>query len=333
MAHIRKREKSDGSYVYDCAITIKKHGVIVHRESKTFKKAKLAKDYGMRREVELQETDVYKKKEYIPIKLVIQEYIKNFNPSGRSKLFDLTKLLDQEISTIDVNKLTAKDLIDHIKLRNKVCLPQTAQNDLIWLHAVIKPMKAMLPIDLNLDVFQTAREVLRQEGLIARSTKRERLPTRRELLKLTRYLDKATKNCMWFALYSSRRQSEITRLRWDDINHEKKTILVRDLKNPRIKKLSKTAKLPKSAYKLVMKQQQNGKYIFPYNSKTIGTYFGKACKMLDIQDLHFHDLRHAAITNLASKGLNLMELRLVSLHSNYSTLQRYVNLDPGDLDI
>jgi len=333
MASIRKRVKANGSIVWDCAITIKKHGVIVHRESKTFLKQKLAKDYGMRREVELQNTDVYKKREYLPVKAIIDLYIKDYNPEGRTKLSDIKKLLKRDIVRIDVNKLTAQDLIRHTKLRNEECLPQTAGNDLIWLKTIIKSMKASIDIDCDLSIFESAREVLRNEGLIAKSERRERLPTKRELLKLTRHLDENTKNCMWFALYSTRRQSEITKLEWNDINHEDRTILVRNLKHPRIKKLCRTAKLPRSAYKIVMRQDKNGKYIFPYNSRTIGTYFSRACKMLDIEDLHFHDLRHAGITYYAIKGLSIIELRLISLHTSLSSLQRYINLQAKDLDI
>ena len=333
MASITKRIKANGDIVYDAAIKIRKHGVIVHREKKSFAKQKLAKDWGMRREVELQTQDVYKTREYLPIKKVIEQYIKEFDPRGRSKLFDLQKLIKRDIALIDVNNLAAKDLVKHIRLRNKECLPQTAANDLIWLKTVIKAMKAVIDINLDLTIFDSAREVLKNEGLIANSTQRERIATPRELLMLTRYLDEPTKNCMWFALYSARRQSEITRLEWADLNEKHKTILVRDLKHPRIKNLCKTAKLPASAFKIIMKQKRTSKYIFPYNSKTIGTYFHNACKMLGINDLHFHDLRHSATTFYAGKGLNILELRLITLHRSLSSLQRYVNLKAEDLKI
>lgn len=71
MATITKRIKADGSIVYKAGIVIKKDGVIIHRESKTFDKTKLAKDWSMRREVELQNTDVYAKKAYLPIGTLI----------------------------------------------------------------------------------------------------------------------------------------------------------------------------------------------------------------------------------------------------------------------
>ena len=59
MASIRKYTLTDGTIKFKSEVVIRKDGIVIHRESKTFLKSKLAKDWGMRREVELQETSVY----------------------------------------------------------------------------------------------------------------------------------------------------------------------------------------------------------------------------------------------------------------------------------
>ena len=338
MASITKRKKANGTHVYDAEILIRKHGIRVHREKKTFNKQKLAKDWSLRREVELQEQTVYKTRPYLPIKEVISQYLKEFAPKGRSKNFELNKLMLRNISHIDVNKLTERDLIKHVRLRNDECLPQTAANDLIWLSGAIKTMSGVIDIDIDLTIFDKAREVLRKESLIAKSHARDRRPTHEELWQLSRYFhDNETSipmlHIMWFAIYSARRQSEITKLLWSDINHENKTCLVHNMKDPRIKGLQKRFKLSRSAYKIIMRQFRSDNKIFPYNSKTIGTYFTNACKLLDIKDLRFHDLRHEATSRLFEKGLSIVQVQQVTLHSSWNTLKRYANLDAGDLDI
>lgn len=63
--------KTDGSIVYRAQIVVKEDGAIVHRESKTFAKQKLAKDWGLRKELDLQEKDVYAKADYLPLRDVI----------------------------------------------------------------------------------------------------------------------------------------------------------------------------------------------------------------------------------------------------------------------
>lgn len=56
-------------------------------------------------------TSVYKRKESLPIKRVIEQYLEDFPPSGRTKLSDLKKLLNMDICKLNVPTLTAKDLI------------------------------------------------------------------------------------------------------------------------------------------------------------------------------------------------------------------------------
>jgi integrase len=338
MASIVKRVKANGETVYDCSIKIRKHGEVVHREKKSFNKLKLAKDWGMRRETELQEQTVYKKREYLSLGSVIEQYIKEFEPTGRSKMFDLTKLLQRDIAKVNVHTLSHKDLIQHIRERNKECLPQTATNDLIWLGVVLRTMKGIIDLDTDLTIFATAREILYSEGLIAKAHHRSRRPSKKELWDLSKYLHDKYQNVpmlhlMWFAIYSARRQAEIVQLRWEDLNNENRTILVRNLKDPRIKNKSKMARLPRSAYKIILKQPKVSEFIFPYNSKTIGAYFTNSCKMLDITGLHFHDLRHHAVSLLFEKKLSIVEVQQISLHCSWNTLQRYTNLKPEDVDI
>jgi len=335
MASITKRTRADGSTVFKAEIVVKKDGIVLHRESKTFDRQKLARDWSMRREVELQESSVYAKKDYLPLRDLIERYIKEFNPDGRTKNADLKALMKRDIGAIDVHKLSSKDLIRHIRQRNRDCLPQTAGNDLIWINIVIKTMSGIMDLDIDPGIIDSARRVLRAEGLIAHSEQRERLPKKEELWALSRcFYDKPFMlHIIWFAIYSARRLSEITRLEWDDIRHEDRTCVIRGLKDPRKKNVVKRFKIPLSAYKIIMKQPRVSRFIFPYNSKTIGKYHTDACKFLGINGLHFHDYRHLATTRLFEAGLSIVQVQQITLHANWATLQRYVNLNPGDVDI
>lgn len=333
MSSTRKRTKANGEIVYDCTVTLRINGIL-HRETKTFAKQKIAKDWGLRRELELQNESVYKTRAFLSVGDVIQKYIDEFKPEGRSKVFDLTKLLKRDIAKFNVHKLTAKDLIAHIRERNKECLPQTAQNDLIWLNTVIATMRGVIDLDTDLSIFESAREVLRREGLIAKSTQRERRPTPHELWQLSRHFSGSYMlQIMWFAIYSARRQNEIVKLRWEDLNETDRTIWVRDLKDPRKKGIKKKSKLPRSAFKIIQKQSRIGTVIFPHNERTISANFTRACKLLEIEDLHFHDLRHHATSCLFEKGLSIQQVQLVTLHSSWQTLQRYCNMDAADCPV
>ena len=44
----------------------------------------------------------------------------------------------------------------------------------------------------------------------------------------------------------------------------------------------------------VQRQPQTSDYIFPYNPRSICTAFTRACQVLGILDLTFHEMRHEA---------------------------------------
>ncbi|MDO3519084.1 tyrosine-type recombinase/integrase [Ralstonia pseudosolanacearum] len=59
--------------------------------------------------------------------------------------------------------------------------------------------------------------------------------------------------------------------------------------------------------------------------------FKRACKRAGLVDLHWHDLRHTAITRLSAKLPNLIELAAVSGHRSLTMLKRYYHPSAADL--
>jgi integrase len=66
--------------------------------------------------------------------------------------------------------------------------------------------------------------------------------------------------------------------------------------------------------------------LLPLNPKSLGKEFREACKILGIEDLRFHDLRHEGCTRLAEQSMTIPEIQKVSLHDSWSSLQRYVSV-------
>jgi integrase len=66
--------------------------------------------------------------------------------------------------------------------------------------------------------------------------------------------------------------------------------------------------------------------LFGMTAHAITYAFIRACKRAALKDLHFHDLRHEAITRLFEKGLNVMEVGSISGHKTLQMLQRYTQL-------
>ncbi|PHS73499.1 MAG: hypothetical protein COB22_02065 [Cycloclasticus sp.] len=102
MATIRTRRLKNGSVSYRVEILIKQKGVIVHRESKSFRQHKLAKSWAGKREAQLHESQVFGRSEPVFISDLIAEYLDKFK-TGRSKRYDLLRLKDSDIAQLDAS--------------------------------------------------------------------------------------------------------------------------------------------------------------------------------------------------------------------------------------
>ena len=71
--------------------------------------------------------------------------------------------------------------------------------------------------------------------------------------------------------------------------------------------------------------------VFPYNPKSVGAAFTRACHYLEIEGLHFHDLRHEATSRLFEKGYSIQEVAQFTLHESWSSLKRYTHLRPENV--
>lgn len=348
MASITKRKTSSGMR-YKAEILIKEKGEIIHRESKTFSKKSIASDWATERELELKSHGGLEKLKYSKVTVgnIVQRYIDNFRPEGgwgRSKEFDVKKLLTYPLAKKSAIDLSTKDLIAHAKWRKEGNTgPATIANDYVWLLGAFKTIKASAGIPLDLSVFDDARVILRQHGMIAKPNERERRPTNKELWKLSRYFWRKQYRdsrsvipmftIMWFQIYSAKRISETCRIEWADNNNDKHTGMVRDAKHPR-KKVGnhKRFKYSDRAWKIIERWPNIDDRIFPYDPKSASNAFTKACKKLGIKDLRLHDLRHEGTSRLFEEGYSIEQVALHTLHDDWKTLKRYTHLRPEDVD-
>ena len=59
--------------------------------------------------------------------------------------------------------------------------------------------------------------------------------------------------------------------------------------------------------------------------------FIRAVGRAKLENFHFHDLRHEAVSRMFEKGLNQMEVSSVSGHKDLRMLKRYTHLDASKL--
>jgi integrase len=133
------------------------------------------------------------------------------------------------------------------------------------------------------------------------------------------------KGIVLIALDCAFRKNEIVTLCRKDIDLINKTITIRALN-------SKTAKprkvgMTNRVYKWLSQYEnlRDNDKIFPI--KDFRNIWYKTIRKAGIEDFHFHDTRHTAISRMISAGLPHTEVMRISGHSTMACLYRYINTD------
>lgn len=261
---------------------------------------------------------------------------------GRTKAATLA-MLKRELGKLKLSALSAVALRDFIDRREKAGAGGvTIAADLSFLSAVLKWARHARQLDVNDRLALEARESLKHRGLQTRSKEREREPTDDELAKLYAYWQGNSRQridmptlCR-FALATGMRQDEICRLQVEDVDAERKTVVIRDRKDPQKKAGNdQTVPLLPDAWAIVepaMKGREAGS-IFGARAASVSTAFTRACQALGIEDLHFHDLRHRATAQFFRVGLDIPRVALLTGHKTWAMLRRYTDIKPEDVHL
>ena len=124
---------------------------------------------------------------------------------------------------------------------------------------------------------------------------------------------------------------ELLKMKWSDL----------DWSGPRVEIEGKggsraTVPLPKDVRDVLWAIPRRGEYIFTHDDGSRFTYsgvdtaWGRACEKAGVTDLHLHDLRHTAATNLL-KTTNLKVVQKLLRHRDIRSTLRYAHADDADL--
>jgi integrase len=265
--------------------------------------------------------------------------------TARSKMF-VMRSLKQDLGHVAVEALTREAIIDYGRKRAAAGAgPATVVIDVSYLNTVLTHAAAVHGITVSLEQLKLGRAALLRLGIVGKSKERDRRPTQEELDHITAWLDGNPRQSIpagritRFAVASAMRIEEICRIRWADLDDRKRTVIVRDRKDPRNKEGNhqRVPLLDATGYDAWGLIQEQGKLtghldrIFPYTPDSVSTAFRRACRELEIADLRFHDLRHEAASRLFEAGFAIEQVALVTGHKDWKMLRRYTNLKPEDL--
>lgn len=261
---------------------------------------------------------------------------------GKTKDATLT-MLARELGKVKLASLNAVVLRDFIDRRvADGAGGVTIAGDLSFLSSVLRWGRHARQLDINDKLALEARASLKVRGLDTRSRERTREPSDDELKRLYAHWQARPRQkidmpllCR-FALATGMRQNEICSLQVEDVDRERRTVIIRDRKDPEKKQGNdQTVPLLADAWALVeplLADRTEGS-IFGVRAASVSTAFTRACQLLQppIEDLHFHDLRHRATSQFFRMGLDIPRVALLTGHKTWAMLKRYTNITPEDV--
>lgn len=126
------------------------------------------------------------------------------------------------------------------------------------------------------------------------------------------------------ALESAMRQGEILSLTWEHLNLKSRIAHLPDTKNGSKRDVPLAIKARDALIRLGV--QPKGR-VFHYTSAGLKSSWRFMLRKLSIENLHFHDLRHEAVSRLFELGtMDMMEVAAISGHKSLSMLKRYTHL-------
>ncbi len=131
------------------------------------------------------------------------------------------------------------------------------------------------------------------------------------------------------AIETAMRQGEIVSLDWKHVDLKKPSAYLPETKNGESRgvPLSTTAVATIRA----LPRSTTGKLFPGVTAEAVKRAFMRACERAEIEDFHFHDLRHEATSRLFEKGLNPLEVASITGHKTLQMLKRYTHLRAEDL--
>ncbi len=154
---------------------------------------------------------------------------------------------------------------------------------------------------------------------------------------ITEYSNPMLKWIVVIAIQTGMRHSEIINLKRNQIDIERRIIVLYDTKNGDSRTVPLTlaaAEAIRCALENPLTPKDKDDYVFcggrgrtgfrkPY---VISSIWNKIIKKINLEDFHFHDLRHEAVSRLVEAGFSDQEVVSISGHKSMQMLKRYTHL-------
>jgi len=287
--------------------------------SQTFTHKKDALQWAREKEVELQKRSLKLQSGKFPLlKNLIEKYIKTISINKKGYNFEkycFNNILRSKVSDLPINFITTQHLSEYRDERLKRVKYSTFVREL----NLIRHLFTVAIKEWGFAISNPCKMIIKQNGIY----KRERRLTNTEYNFLVKgnYPQVKLRMIIELALETAMRRGEILNIKPEHIKGQ--TLLIPETKNNH----SRTIPLTKRALYIL----ENTELPFSMSANAVRLAWERLKKKGGVNNLHFHDLRHEAISKLFEKRLSIPEVALISGHKDIRMLFRYTHLKAEDI--
>ena len=288
-------------------------------KTKSFLLKKDAELWARQTEISLQKDDLgIKLKTYPTFIEIINRYLKEVSSLKRGYVNEkhhLSNILKENFIYLPLNKITPLYFAQYRDKR----IQKVKSSTLLREFNILSHIFTVCMTEWDYEINNPIKKIKKPKA----NDRRERRLTEYEYNFLVKgnYLQQTLRYIIEFAIETGMRRGEILNIKQEHIKGQ--TLLILETKNGH----PRTIPLTKRALYIL----NNTELPFHYTPNALKLAWNRLKKKGNIKDLHFHDLRHEAISRFFEKGLSIPEVALISGHKDVRMLFRYTHLKAEDI--
>jgi integrase len=258
---------------------------------------------------------------------VVDRYLEAVTPAKRSnetERYRLKKLRRDPICETPLSQLSTARIAEYRDRRAQTIGPGTICRELSLLNHMLDLARREWGVSLQVNPVRDVRKPRLNNA-------RTRRLGEDEWLVLYTALQQSRNDwilpVVQLAVHTGLRRGDILDLRWSRLDLQACTAFIPKTKTDK----PRTIPLTPAAVHVLARLPRKGDIVFPTSANAIKLAWVRAIKRAGIEDLHFHDLRHEAVSRFFELGLSMPEVALISGHRDPRMLMRYTHLSAFDL--
>jgi len=228
----------------------------------------------------------------------------------------LNAFLSRKICTKRLSELRTEDFATYRDERLKTIKPSSLKRELAPIHNLFVVAKN----EWGLPIRENPLDRLKLSGT---DTRRERRLRPGEFDKLIQAAEGCRNSLIGtiirLAVETGMRRGEILAIKRSHIDQQNRALLIPETKNGH----SRIIPITNSTLALLHQIPGEGDRLFPMTANAFRLSWERLKRRTGINDLHFHDLRHEAISRFFELGLTVPEVAMISGHRDMRMLLRY----------